>query len=454
MSSPITFSGFNNIDFNVVLNALMAQASQPLTALQTRQSALESQSTEFDKLNSRLATLHSAADALSGVSSATTLAARTSDPAAVGVSVSSGASAGDYDVVVNELARAQVTASTSTTADATTTVVASGGTLTIGGVDVTISSGVTLQQLAQAINSTSGIGVTAAVIRTAPGSYRLALTSNLTGTANAFTITNGLSGGAGVTFGDADANGVSGDSLADNAVNSSDASILVNNIAITNSSNTFDDVVPGVTLTALKKDPAATVHIGVSTDSSLITTKVNDFISAYNDIVSFLNDQRASAAKGDATSIGREPLLRQLKSRLRTELLAAHGSGIWTRLSEIGVEFTTTGTLSLDESRLGDAVASDAAGVRQLFAGTGGVFPAVGDLLDTYSSSSGLISTMKTRLAAQVASMNSQIASMQARLALQRETLQREFAAADAAMAQLRSQSDSLAGLASQFKAF
>ena len=43
MASPITFSGFNDIDFNLILNAVMQQASQPLTALQARQSNVESQ---------------------------------------------------------------------------------------------------------------------------------------------------------------------------------------------------------------------------------------------------------------------------------------------------------------------------------------------------------------------------------------------------------------------------
>ena len=37
MGSPITLSGFNSIDFNVVLNAVMQQESQPLKALQQRQ---------------------------------------------------------------------------------------------------------------------------------------------------------------------------------------------------------------------------------------------------------------------------------------------------------------------------------------------------------------------------------------------------------------------------------
>ena len=55
---------------------------------------------------------------------------------------------GLYDVVVQELARAQVTASTSTTHDADTTVVATGGTLTIGSVAVIIDVPMTLKGLA------------------------------------------------------------------------------------------------------------------------------------------------------------------------------------------------------------------------------------------------------------------------------------------------------------------
>ena len=366
------------------------------------------------------------------------------------MAISSGATAGDYDLVVNELARAQVTASTSSAPDATTTIVATGGTLSIGGTTITVTDGVTLQQLAQQINAAQGIGVTAAVVRTAPGTYRLVLTSTIGGTASAFTITNGLAGGLGVTFGDDDGNGVSGDSSADNAVTASDASILLNNIPITGSSNTFQDIVPGVTLTVSKKDPNTAVQIGVSADSSSLTSKVEAFVSAYNGVVSFINEQRSSAANGDATSIGRDSLLRQLKNSLRNDLLGPHGSGTLTRLSEVGVEFTTSGTLSLDTSRLDAAVATDAADVRDLFAGTTGVFPQVNTLLDSFSGSSGFISTVKARIAQQVASMDSQIAAMQNRLAIQRATLQQEFAAADALMAQLRNQSSSLAGIGSQ----
>ncbi len=446
MSSPITLSGFNNIDFNSVLNALMTQASQPLTTLQSRQRALQSQVTSFDTLKSRVSTLRSAASSLDTPSAVSTLSG-TSNNTAVAVATGANAVAGHYDVVVNELARAQTTVSTSSLPDADTTVAASGGTLTIGGVAVALSGNTTLQGLANAINTTTGIGVTATVVRTSGNSHRLALTSAVSGQSNAFTIGNALTGGAGVTFGDSDNNGVSGDSAADNAVQATDAAILINNIAATSSTNTFTDIVAGVSLTVSKKDPATTVSVDVTPDSAALTAKVSAFVSAYNDTVSFLDTQRVTAGNGDAASIGRDPLVRQLRNNLRAELVGAHGSATVTHLAEVGIEFTRDGRLKLDQARFDEAVAKNGADVRQLFAGTGGAFPAVTAMLDSYTNAAGQISSAKDRLNKQIDAMDAQIASMQVRLALQREALQREFTAADAAMSRLKNQAGALANL-------
>lgn len=450
MSSPITFSGFNDIDFNQVLTALMQQASQPLTALEDRQKALRSQVTGFNALNTSVSSLRSAADALSSLAAVSTLAGF-SDDNAVSVTTSTGAVAGHYDIVVTELARAQVTASSSVAPDASTTVVASGGTLTIGGVDVAVSGDMTLQQLAAAINATDGIGVNASAIRTAANSYKLALTSVMTGEASAFTVTNQLTGGLGIQFLDTDGNGVSGDSIADNAVTASDAAILLNNISITSASNTFEAVTSGVTLTVSRKDPDKVIGVNVTPDTTALTGKLSSFVTAYNALIKFMDAQRTSAGNGDAGSIGSEPILRQLRNRLRSELLASHGSEIVTRLAEVGVGFTSTGAIQLNQARFDEAIATHGEDVRNLFAGPGGVFPAVETLLEEYSTSAGLLSGVKDRLNRQISTMDDQIASMQSRLALQRASLQREFTEADAAMSRLKNQSGSLANIGQKF---
>jgi len=451
VGSGITFSGFNNIDFGVVLDAMMQQASQPLTSLQNRQTALRAQMTSFDLLNARLSNIGSAARSLGSSGELSVYKATASDPAAVSVSAGTGAVPGRDDMVVQSLARAQVTASATTIPDANLTMVASSGTLTIDGVVVQVSGAVTLQQLATAINNTPDIGVTASVVRTSTEAYRLVLTGRGTGIGEAFEITNMLSGGAGLTFTDTDNDGVSGDTAADNAVNASNALLLVNNIQVESASNSFDDVVPGVSVDVLKADPASTITIDVAGDNAALKERVTSFITAYNELVKFAKDQTKSAFEGDSASIGREALLRQLRNQLRSAVGADYAGGPYTRLSEVGIEFTRTGDLQLNEEMFNAAMAERPDDVKALFGGATGAFAAVDDLIDQYSQASGLVSTAKDRLQKQSASLDNQILAMQERLAVQRAYLQREFVAADAAMTRLNNQSGAIASLGTSY---
>src|SRR4051794_18862497 len=99
MGSPITLSGFNQIDFTVVLNAIMQQESQPLQALQAQQQRLQQTDTAYGQLATKLDVLRAASTSLSQASSLVRFSTTSSD-AAVGVSSSAGAVAGRYDVVV------------------------------------------------------------------------------------------------------------------------------------------------------------------------------------------------------------------------------------------------------------------------------------------------------------------------------------------------------------------
>ena len=164
MGSPITFSGFNAIDWNQILNAVMTQESQPMTALQTQQSTLQAQNSAVGSLLCKLRTLGTAADAHKDQNSIAKLAATSSD-SGVGVSSTGGTVPGTYDVNVTALAHAQVTASQSsyTSTDA---IVGTSGVLTLqrgtgDPVVVTLSGSMTLQQLADAINALASPPATA-----------------------------------------------------------------------------------------------------------------------------------------------------------------------------------------------------------------------------------------------------------------------------------------------------
>lgn len=449
MGSPITFSGANGIDFNLILNSIMSQESQPLQALQTRQAQLQSRANTFGTLSTRATALQTAAAKLADATQIGGYSATSNNSAALSVSASSGAIPGRYDVVVSELARAQVTASATTAPDADSTVVASGGTLSIGGVTVTLTGAVTLRGLADAINATSNPPARAAVVQSGPGAYRLVLSAKDTGQANAFTITNGLTGGSGIAFGDSDSDGTSGDDAADNAVQASDASLTVNNIPITSASNTITSAIPGVTITAFQKDPTKTIVVDVASDSAGLKSKITDFAKAYNDFSKFVSDQVAAAGRGDASSIGRDPLLRQLKDELRSTLVSQFATGgAYSSLSQVGLGFTRTGQLELDDATLTSALASGTADVEKLFAGvsgTAGAFATLDTQLDRYTQTDGLLPGARKQMTDQASRLSGSIATMQDRLAIRRASLQREFIAADRAMSQLQSQSGSLA---------
>jgi flagellar hook-associated protein 2 len=442
MSSPITFSGFNSVDFGLILNSIMTQESAPLTALQARQTAVSTRIANFATLATKTNALETAAAALSSASSLAGFSATSTDGSAVAVSAGSGASAGHYDIIVNELARAQVTASTTIATDPAAAFVTTTGTLAItaGGsatpVNVDLTAGMTMAQVADAINAKADAAATASVVQNGTASFRLVLTAKATGAANGFAIANTPD----VVFGT-------------NAVDATDASLKVNNIDIVSASNTLASVIPGASITLLKKNPTATVGVDIATDPSALKTKVSSFIFAYNEVVRFVGAQTTAANSGDDSSIARDPLVRQLRNSLRTVLTSSYGTGITNNLSQIGVEFDRVGgTLSLKAAAFDTALKSGAAGVSALFAGTTatpGVFASVSSLLDTYTQSSGTFSAVKAQLTAQVTNMSDQIDRMQSRLALRRAALQKEFTAADQAMTALKSQSSSLTSFSS-----
>ena len=442
MSSPITLSNFNNIDFSVILNAVMQQASQPLTALQNKQTDIAAVNNQYNLLATKLGSLETAAAGLSTASVVTQYTPTLSDSGYIGVIATGNAVPGTYDVTVNRLAKSQVSASSSSAADADTTVVATGGTLTIGGVAVTVTGPLTLAGLASQINATSNIPVTASVVQSAPNAYRLVLTSAQTGLANAFAVGNGLTGS--VAFNNP------------NAQEADDASVTINGLQISSSSNTLASAIPGTTLSLVHPDATKTTTVTVKADDSALTDSVKSFVTAYNGLISFISDQSTAAANGDTGTLAHEALLRQARSALRTALGDTYGSGTFSHLAEVGVGFNQTGQLTLAPAALAAALSKDRAGVVALFTGTttgsngftNGAFGSVQAALDEFTRSGGFVSAAQTQLTAQNRRLDSQIADMQARLAVQRKALQAQYTAADQAMTQLKSQSGTLSNIA------
>lgn len=439
-SSGITFSGFNKVDFNLILDAVMEQERAPLRSLETRKRSLETQQGHFRTFSAKVAPLQSAADELSKGDAFGGRSAANTDTTAVTISTSSSSTLGTYDIVITELARAQVTGSTSAHTDKDTTAVATGGNLIIGGVTVPVTASVTLQGLADAINSTNNIGVTATVVTPSSGTYQLVLTGKNTGTANAFAITNNLTGGAGVTFGA-------------NAVAATNAALTVNNITVSSASNTVTDAVPGATLTLLKKDPATTVTVTINQDNATTKASVKKFVTAFNDFVRFADEQAVAARNGTTSSIGRDSLLSGLRNTLRSNFNASYAvGGYYSYLAEVGLGFSSTGQMTFDETKYDAAAVSRLDDIKKLFngvTGTTGAFGAVEDAIIDYTQAGGMLPGAQERLTTQVSTLSTQISDLEKRLAARRAALQKEYIAADMTMSRLNAQIQQLSALGS-----
>lgn len=204
-STGISFSNFTGIDFSAILNAATAAAQVPIAAKQdvlvgvnTAISVLGSISGDFTSVQSALATLNSSL-------TAPPVGATVSAGSPFTASVTGTPINGTYSVAVSKLAQAQSVASqgytsnTSKVGDGTISISIAGAAAKTITIDPTND---TLDGLANAINTTPNIGVTAQVVNTgAPGApYRLELTSNSTGSAAAFSVSSSLAGGASPDF--------------------------------------------------------------------------------------------------------------------------------------------------------------------------------------------------------------------------------------------------------------
>jgi flagellar hook-associated protein 2 len=363
----------SGLDVNSIISSLMAAESQPLTDLQNKASSINTEISSVGQIKSLASTFGDKAQALSSLSLWQQTASTSSDSSVVTADTSSGgAVAGDYSVTVQQLALGQtVTSSALSSSDATV----GQGTLSIqlgtwsgtdtppsnfakkAGADpisITIGAGDSLAAIRDKINA-AGAGVTASIITDATGA-RLSLRSTATGAENGFQITetdkdaNGapLTGLSALTYDPS--GGASGLSWNQSAQN---AEATVNGIPVESASNTLSNVSDGLSLT-LSKVSATPVDVQVSADTNSMKSAINDFISAFNSLNSYIQDQ----TKYDATSktggpLEGDPSILGFQNQLRGVInLDSSASTMYARLSDIGITVQADGSLAADSTKL------------------------------------------------------------------------------------------------------
>jgi flagellar hook-associated protein 2 len=285
------------------------------------------------------------------------------------VDVTSEAITGDYEIEVVQLAQAmKVSASSGSSTDA----ISVEGVLSLGvedgeAVEITVTSTMTLSDLAKAINAQSDTtGVQASLITLDSSTVQLVLSATDT---NQTIVVSSVSGDdVAQTIGLTDETGAFANTLRE----AQPSIITVDGATVTRDTNELTDVIEGISL-SLSGISDGAVTLTVSTDSSEVKTAITDFIDAYNALKQYILDQSAVSSDGGADEdavLFADSVMRMLNSTLQTLINSGSdaASDDITMFSDMGITWTSEGLLELsDETALNDAILSNLDAIESFF---------------------------------------------------------------------------------------
>ena len=355
----------SGVPIDEIVSKLVALERAPLVPLQAQATKFQSKISVFGTMSSMMNSLGELGTKLADPNAFKAVKGSSSLATAVGITVAAGTAPTAMSVEVQQLAKAQSTATLAVPKD--TAMGAGSLKITLGdwssgsfvagdkaAVDIEIVDGEdTLTQIAAKINA-AGAGVTATVLRDASGE-RLLMRSKETGEAMGFEMQ--------VT----DSDGVANTGLSRLAVqggvasgvqitHATNALATINGIAIESASNTYKDGLPGITL-QFSQVTTGPVEVAVYNDKEAMTKTIQSFVDAYN----ALNDMLTSTTKydpdskvagtlqGDSTAVG-------LQNALRGMMRSVTPGGAFTTLSDIGIDIKSGGKMSIDSTKLNAAL--------------------------------------------------------------------------------------------------
>ncbi len=311
--------------------------------------------------------------------------------------------------------------SLTTYADPTSTPVSSSGyvNLVVGSTtyNLNISSDNNLNGLVQAINS-SGAEVTASV-----SNGSLSISAN---------------GGGATTI---QLNDTTPTDLISDSNQGSNAQFDLDNIPVTRSSNTVNDIISGVSFTltgvSTSSDPSAT--ISVASDASQLSTALQNLVSSYDSLENSVTAQQGTSG---GVLVG-DPIIWQINSdmqQLVTYWNPNSASSIHS-LSDLGIEFSDTGQMSFDQdtfNALSPQQISDAYSF--LGSSTTGLGALANNFTGITDPIEGLIALQQNNYTTEDNQLNNQITNETAEATLAQNTLTQQVQAADALVANLQSE--------------
>ena len=453
--ASITAAGTGSgLDIEKIIETLTKAERTPMDErLGTREIQIQADISAYGSLKGALKDFQAA---LSGLSSLTNLAARSSvssDESVFTATAASGAAVGSTNVQGVQLASNHKLVSTADFTGASDQVGAGTLTLSLGAesfdVDIVAAQNNTLAGIRDAINDAQdNPGITASILTVSDGLggtvSKLVLTSDETGEDNNITVAvaNDSDGN------DLDNSGLSAFLNANMSEKSQarNAELLIDDdYTVTSSTNVFADAIEGVTITAVSTNVGTNETLTIGLDKSEINTRLTEFVEAFNtlsDTLNFLTDydietQEAGLLTGDFAARTIETQIRRTMSDV-----IEGASSSYSTLASIGITTQRDGSLGLDANKLSSALNSNFDDVAELLAGDQGIVKTLDDKLESFLRSDGILASRNNTFLAQLKDIDEQREQLNLRMESFEQRLRLQYTNLDILVGQLQSTGD------------
>jgi flagellar hook-associated protein 2 len=306
------------------------------------------------------------------------------------------------------------------------------GQFTVNGIAINYNASTdSIQNVLSRINS-SGAGVTA--------SYD--------SINNRFVLTNNTTGDVGISMQDVTGNflaatGLSGGTLQHGknllyTLNNGTQQLVSQSNTITSATSG----IAGLSVTALQANKTAT--ISVTSDTSAVSSAIQQFVTDYNSVQSFISAQQVVTTSSSGTvtpgTLTADQTANQLASNLRSLMSTAVPglSGVVSMLSDLGIQSNgKDNTLSVDTDTLNTTVADNPSAVNTLFNDpTNGIATKMNNFLTNAIGANGTVTDHQASLTTQSDNITTQISNLETKISTDEAQWTTEFQAMEQAESQ------------------
>lgn len=357
------------LDTESIINNLMALERQPLYRLQTQQATLLKKKTAWNAVKTQVDSVSSKMASLVKSDFFGAKTAKVSAASVLTASASGTATPGTYQIEVGTLAAAQVAQSSAFPSSTDPFAPPVSGTITLNGKSIAITETDSLESVTAKINATADVGASAAILQTAPGMYRMVITSGETGADGEMQFGGDVAIWQSLGV-------LDGSQVVNEVKAATDASFTVNGISFTRSDNSVNDAIPGVTFSLLQAGDDAKTTITVGYDDDAIVSSVKAFVTEYNSLIDSVSKYNSwDPDTKVAGPLFGDPLVTGLLSEMRAAVFSTvvGAPEEYSSLSMAGIStgtgasYSKDGRLTLDETKLKEALQADRDGLAILF---------------------------------------------------------------------------------------